>query len=107
MSVAGRGHERVERRSLELHRAIAEKLRAHPEMMRIAQENLKRWSEKAGRSQHYFDAWRELLSRPLEEVLERIVEDTEYMRAMRQATPFAGVLDPKERWAIYERFKAS
>jgi hypothetical protein len=27
------------------------------------------------------------------------------MTAMRQATPFAGILEPKERWAIYERFE--
>jgi hypothetical protein len=26
------------------------------------------------------------------------------MTALRQATPFAGVLDPAERWAIYEKF---
>jgi hypothetical protein len=27
------------------------------------------------------------------------------MTAMRQATPFAGILEPKERWAIYEQFE--
>jgi hypothetical protein len=26
---------------------------------------------------------------------------------MRQATPFAGVLEPHERWAIYARFEAA
>jgi hypothetical protein len=26
------------------------------------------------------------------------------MTALRQATPFAGVLEPAERWAIYEKF---
>jgi hypothetical protein len=26
------------------------------------------------------------------------------MTAMRQMTPFAGVLDPAERWAIYAEF---
>src|SRR5690242_19174189 len=34
-----RGHQRVDRRSLEMHRAIAEKLRAHPELLEIALEN--------------------------------------------------------------------
>jgi hypothetical protein len=33
-----------------------------------------------------------------------MLEETEHMTAMRQATPFAGVLTPKERWAIYEEF---
>jgi hypothetical protein len=99
------GHQRIDRRSLELHRAIAAKLRAHPELMEIARENLARWSAKGGRSQPYWDAWREILDRPVEEVLQLLVEDTERMTAMRQATPFAGVLDPAERWAIYARFE--
>lgn len=28
------------------------------------------------------------------------------MPAMRQNSPFAGVLTPKERWAIYDEFAA-
>ncbi len=104
MSVPLRGHQRIDRRSLELHRAIAEKLRNDPSSIRIALDNLDRWSAAGGRSQPYWDAWREILSRPLPEILALIVEDSERMTAMRQATPFAGVLDPHERWAIYERF---
>jgi hypothetical protein len=104
MSVPLRGHQRIDRRSLELHRAIAAKLREHPELIEIAHDNLARWSATVGRSQPYWDAWREILRRPLPEVLDLMVEDSERMTALRQATPFAGVLDPKERWAIYERF---
>jgi hypothetical protein len=99
-----RGHQRIDRRSLELHRAIAAKLRAKPELLGIARENLDRWSAQQGRSQPYWDAWREILGRPLEEVLEVIVEESERMTALRQATPFAGVLAPAERWAVYSRF---
>jgi hypothetical protein len=33
-----------------------------------------------------------------------LVEDSEHMTALRQATPFAGVLEPAKRWAIYEGF---
>ena len=104
MSVPLRGHQRIDRRSLELHRAIAAKLRANPDLLEIARGNLARWSATVGRSQPYFDAWREILNRPIEEILEVMVEESEHMTAMRQATPFAGILDPKERWAIYDRF---
>jgi hypothetical protein len=99
-----RGHQRIERRSLELHRAIAAKLRTHPERIEIARDNLARWSAKAGRSQPYWLAWREILDRPLADILNLLEEDSESMAALRQATPFAGVLDPAERWAVYARF---
>ncbi len=34
-------------------------------------------------------------------------EDSEPMRALRQATPFAGILTPNERWAIYDDFNSA
>ncbi|MGA2738000.1 MAG: hypothetical protein ABSG65_11180 [Bryobacteraceae bacterium] len=104
MSVPLRGHQRIDRRSLALHRAIAEKLRADPALIGIAVENIERWSMAGGHSQPYWDAWRQILSRPLPEILDVIVEEGERMTAMRQATPFAGVLPSLERWAIYEKF---
>src|SRR5215813_6628526 len=103
MSVSS-DHERIDRRSLALHRAIAGKLRADPSLLAIAHDNLDRWSRTSGRSQPYLDAWREILKRPLDEVLTLLVEDSERMTAMRQSSPFAGVLEPKERWAIYAEF---
>ena len=107
MSSAAQGHQRIEQRSLALHRAIADKLREDPKLVEVARENLDRWSKQNGRSQPYWDAWRELLNRPIEGVLTAIVEDSERMTALRQATPFAGILAPAERWAIYARFESS
>jgi hypothetical protein len=99
-----RGHERIEARSLAMHRAIAAKLRASPELFSIATDNLRRWGATAGRSQPYLTAWAGILERPAEEVLALIQEDSESMRAMRQTSPFAGVLSPKERWKIYDAY---
>ena len=99
------GHKRIERRSLELHRAIARKLRAHPELIAIAHDNLERWQASAGRSKPYWDAWSEILGRPLPQILSLIVEDSERMTALRQSTPFAGILSPSERWQIYSEFE--
>src|SRR4051812_41544246 len=104
MSSPLRGHQRIDQRSLALHRAIAEKLRREPELLEIARDNLDRWSLMAGRSQPYWDAWRAILARPLPQIIEAMTEESEQMTAMRQATPFAGVLTPAERWAIYEQF---
>lgn len=104
MSVPVRGHQRIDRRSLALHRAIADKLREDPSLIAIALENIERWTRLGSRSQPYWDAWREILRQPLPEILDLIVAESERMTALRQATPFAGVLTPRERWAIYERF---
>jgi hypothetical protein len=105
MSVRLEGHQRIDQRSIALHRAIAGKLRANPELIAIARDNLDRWTPALPRSRPYFDRWREILNRPLAEILELLTEESEPMTALRQATPFAGILEPKERWAIYERFK--
>lgn len=98
------GHERIDQRSIAMHRAIAAKLVAHPELLAVANENIERWSATAIDSLPYLQAWREMLSLPLNQLLELIVEDSERMRAMRQCSPFAGVLTPKERWRIYDAF---
>ena len=105
MCASSSGHLRIDQRSLSLHCAVAEKLRAHPELIGIARENLRRWYAGAGRSQHYLDEWRRILGLPLKEVLALIEEDSERMTALRQASPFAGILEPAERWAVYARFE--
>lgn len=101
------GHQRIEERSLALHHAIAEKLRAQPELLQIALENLDRWYGSAGRTRPYLDEWQRILKRPLNEVLALIEQEDEHMTALRQSSPFAGVLKPAERWAIYARFNLS
>jgi predicted NAD/FAD-dependent oxidoreductase len=107
MSGALEGHQRIDQRSLALHRAIAKKLHTNPALLEIARSNLDRWSVANSRSQPYWDAWREILTRPLPDILALLVEDSERMTALRQATPFAGVLEPAERWAIYASFESS
>jgi hypothetical protein len=105
MSAVSAGHRRIDQRSLALHRAVADKLRADPTLIEVARENLNRWARQNGRSQPYWDAWRELLNRPIEDLLACMVEESGEMTALRQATPFAGILSPAERWAIYARFE--
>jgi hypothetical protein len=107
MTVPLRGHHRIDRRSLALHHAIAEKLRLHPELLEIARHNLARWAATGHRSQRYWDAWKEILNRPMPEILDLIEEESETMTALRQASPFAGILEPAERWAIYASFAPS
>lgn len=97
-------HRRLELRSLSMHRAIAAKLRAQPDLVRIARDNLDRWALSAGRSTPYLEEWRRILDLPAGEVASLIEEDSERMTALRQSSPFAGVLTPKERWRIYDAY---
>lgn len=100
-------HERVDRRSLALHRAIAAKLLARQELIAKAHDNIKRWLPASGGSRPYLEAWREILAKPVEEIARMIVEEGERMTAMRQNSPFAGVLTPRERWAVYREFRSN
>jgi hypothetical protein len=38
-------------------------------------------------------------------MLALIEQDNERMTALRQSSPFAGILAPAERWAIYAQFE--
>jgi hypothetical protein len=104
-NIGANRHRKIDERSVALHRAYAEKLRSRPELLEIARDNLNRWYAGAGGSRPYLDQWRQILERPLDEMLSLIGREDEEMTALRQSSPFAGILDPKERWAIYSRFE--
>ena len=107
MGVALQGHERIDQRSIALHRAIASKIVAKPELLEIARKNVMRAITADSRSSHYAKAWSEILEKPVEEIAQLLEEDSEPMRALRQATPFTGILTPIERWAVYDEFKSA
>jgi hypothetical protein len=97
-------HRLAELRSLELHRAIAAQLRDRPQLITEAQRRL-----DAGRIHpEYAAAWREILARDIDAIVAILCSDDERARALRQATPFAFAISPRERWRIWravrERF---
>ena len=102
-------HAYIDRRSIALHTMIAAKLQASPELLQIAIANMERWSQRsdyfqAGRSQIYLEEWRQILSKPLPQIIELLQSEDEHMCALRQCTPFAGVLTPQERWKVYASY---
>lgn len=97
---------REDQRSLAYHRAVAEKIRNNPAAV-IAQA--KRILKKI-RAQHpgtrpLCDCWQTWLELPLEELLAHILDPGILARDMRQVTPFAGVLTPKERVRVLKQFR--
>lgn len=96
---------REDRRSLALHRAIAQRLSEHPEqVLARARKNLSRMRERHGPSNQLLREWRVLLDRPLPALLPLLVDPSPWARELRHVTPFAGVLSARERAAVYRAF---
>ncbi len=99
------GHPRNDRRSVRLHQAIAQKLLEQPDLVLTkARHNLAGMMHRA-QSTPYTQKWRALLDLPLPVLADRLTEESDEMTALRQCTPFAGVLSPQERWIIYRTFR--
>jgi transcriptional regulator with XRE-family HTH domain len=96
---------REDRRSLALHRAIARRLRQTPESVLVtAQANLQRMKEQHPHASSLLDEWGRILVRPVESIVETMVDPSTHARDLRHVTPFAGVLSDAERTAVYKRF---
>ncbi len=98
-------HQLAEARSLEYHRRVAERLRSDPAVLERALARVRGWLLVAQPSPEYARAWLEVLERPVEEIAAFLVDDSERARALRQVTPFAGEIDPRERWRIWRRVR--
>ena len=96
-------HRRLEERSIALHREIAKRIEANPDILSIAKKNLERWIKKDSEIPVWRE-WREILRRPVDDIVALLISPSENARRLRQSSPFCGVLTPKERWKIYESF---
>jgi hypothetical protein len=94
-------HRLAVERSRALHVAVGERLRADPTLVEVARVRVRGWLATRSVAGPYARAWDLLLSRPLDELLEALAEDSERMHDLRQVSPFAGVLDPRSRWRIH------
>ena len=96
---------------LRYHRAIAEKIRARPELRGVAVENLERWMARNDYPPSVVRAllrWRALLSAaPLAELLAAMTDPSEQGHQARQNTPFAGLLTQAERRRIRDDYETA
>jgi len=90
------------------HSAIAERLRREPEILDRARRRVQGWIGTGDRAPFYARRWAEILAGAPEAVAAFLVERSELADELRQSSPFAGALDPRERWEIWratrERF---
>jgi hypothetical protein len=94
------GHELADSRSLALHREVARRVLRDPALLIKARERVANWARSASVHSHYIDAWQKLLDAGVTEVVAALEDEGERGQALRQASPFAFVLSPKERWLI-------
>jgi hypothetical protein len=93
--VSAEPHRVAELRSLAYHRALAPRL-GKPTVDQ-ARRRLRRWQDEERIDPRYADAWREVLAQPIGKIREAIAVDDERGRALRQSSPFAGMLGEQER----------
>ncbi len=96
-------HERLDRVSLELARAIAGELASRPEWVELARGNVARWASDVGGSARVrpaLERWRALLDRPVEEICRAMTDPGEAGQDLRQNSPFAGALPARRVWEI-------
>ena len=99
---------REDRRSLALHRAIAKRLREHPErVLAQARHGLERMMARHDGASRPLREWVVLLDRPVEALLPLLTDPDPWARELRHVTPFAGVLPAAERANVYRAFAES
>lgn len=98
-------HQLAEERSLALHREVARRLRERPDLLGVARQRVQSWLESGCVSRFWAEAWDEALDGSLDQVIARITDTSERARALRQSSPFAGVLGPRERWEILRQHR--
>lgn len=98
----GHGHQRADRRNLELHRAALARLRERPDLRAPCLALVARWlaAPEQRPSRPWLERWQELLARSGDDEIAATVLDPDGGQTLRQCSPLGPVLAPRERWAI-------
>lgn len=100
-------HRVLDARSLAMHCKIARKIDQDPELLEKPRCNLQRWGETAsGPLPEYIKEWQKIMNQPWSCIATFITSFSDEAVRLRQSSPFAGVLTPKERKQIYDAFRA-
>lgn len=95
------GHRKPELRSLAYHRIVADRLDEH--VVENAKSRLKRWQRQGKMHPRWAAEWEEILEKPHDQIADVLSADTEHASALRQSSPFSGVLTEHERRSLLQR----
>jgi hypothetical protein len=95
-----RTHRTAELKALAYHRLVAERL--DEQLVDETRKRLRHWREDGRIHPRWAEEWDRILAMPVPEIAEAISADTEHARALRQTSPFAGVLTEQERRRLFQ-----
>lgn len=103
----GRRQRQISNDSLQIHQLIAHKLERYPQsVLDKARQNIHRWGwDVEQRPAPYMTAWRQLLDKPVEQIVKIIVSPGEKGTLLRSTSPFDGVLTKLEKQRALKRSK--
>jgi hypothetical protein len=100
-------HQEIDQRSLALHRLVAERVMHDPALFEKARMTLARWRRTVCiASQPYLEEWERLMNKGVEACLSVAVEDSQRAAALRQSSPFSGVLTNRERFLFLKQWRS-
>ena len=94
-------HRLAERRSLAYHAEIATRVAADCALLARARLRVEEWLRSGAVARFYAQAWYDVLAQTLPEIQRLLCDPGEHMSALRQVSPFAGALPPKDRWRLW------
>ena len=101
-----RTHQEIDERSLMLHRFVADKIRQDPALFDVARATLARWRARVdAASQPYLERWDDLMRQGMEPCLAVAVEESQRADALRQNSPFSGILTNSERFMLLKTWR--
>jgi hypothetical protein len=98
-------HRLAEERSVEYHRVVADRLHHRPGVLDDARRRVHDWltaaRENRSPAPEYAQRWSAVLAGEPSDIAAFLVERSDLADELRQSSPFAGSLEPRERWKIW------
>lgn len=97
--------QQVDQRSLALHRLVAQKVSADPELFAIARSSLSAMIDGGKISLTYLAAWSAIFELGWQEAIDIATEESERGQTLRSCSPFAGILSEYERLDFHAHWR--
>ncbi len=100
-------HQLGQERSRQVHRILASRIGQDLSIVAQARTTLARWVVDNRIHREYASKWALLLEAPTNQLVEVMTSDSQEAKDLRQVSPFAGCMDPRERWKVWKEAKGA